>query len=62
MSEIKPTSMRIDTEIKEKAAEIFAGLGMSFSTGVEVCLRAVIRANGLPFEMTLDQEAEPKRV
>ena len=40
---------------------MFAGLGMSLSTGVEVCLRAVVRANGLPFDMTLaDGEEERK--
>lgn len=53
MTQIKPTTVRIDPEVKERAAAVFAGLGMSLSTGVEVCLRAVVRANGIPFDMTL---------
>lgn len=60
MAEVKSTSIRIDAEVKQRAAEVFAGLGMSFSTGVEVCLRAVIRANGLPFDMTLGQGTGPE--
>lgn len=61
MTQIKPTTVRIEPEIKERASAVFAGLGMSLSTGVEVCLRAVVRSNGLPFDMTLaDGEEERK--
>lgn len=55
MSELKATTIRVDSEVKEKATAIFANLGLNFSTGIEVCLRAVVRANGLPFDMKLAQ-------
>ena len=55
MTELRPTTVRIDPEVKERAMAIFADLGMNLSTGVEVCLRAVVRANGLPFDMRLGQ-------
>lgn len=55
MTELRPTTVRIDPEVKERAMAIFADLGMNLSTGVEVCLRAVVRANGLPFDMRLAQ-------
>lgn len=55
MTELRPTTVRIDPEVKERAVAIFADLGMNLSTGVEVCLRAVVRANGLPFDMKLAQ-------
>ena len=55
MGELKATTIRVDSEIKERATAIFADLGMNFATGIEVCLRAVVRANGLPFDMKLAQ-------
>ena len=58
MGELKATTIRVDSEIKERATAIFADLGLNFSTGVEVCLRAVVRANGLPFDMKLVQDGE----
>lgn len=58
MGEQKSTTIRIDSDVKTRATEIFAGLGLNFSTGVEVCLRAVVRSNGLPFDMVLSETAE----
>ncbi|MGN0960020.1 MAG: type II toxin-antitoxin system RelB/DinJ family antitoxin [Coriobacteriales bacterium] len=55
MGELKATTIRVDSEVKEKATAIFADLGLNFATGIEVCLRAVVRANGLPFDMRLAQ-------
>ena len=47
------TTIRVDRETKEEASRIFKELGLSLSGGIEVCLRAVVREQGLPFDMTL---------
>ena len=47
-------NIRTDEEIKKKAEMIFDALGMSTSTAVNIFLRQVVRANGLPFEVRLD--------
>lgn len=48
------TNIRIDDEVKRKAAEIFADLGIDMTTAVNLFLRQTIRHNGLPFEVKLD--------
>jgi len=47
-------NIRMDKEVKEKAQQIFAQLGMDMTTAVNVFLRQTIRHNGLPFEVKLD--------
>ena len=58
MPNVKSTSIRLDAEVKERAAEVFYSLGMSFSTGIEVYLRAVVREQGIPFDLSLDRKPE----
>lgn len=58
MSNVKSTSIRLDAEVKEGAAEVFGSLGMSFSTGIEVYLRAVVREQGIPFDLALARKTE----
>lgn len=58
MPNVKSTSIRLDAEVKEKAAEVFDSLGMSFSTGIEVYLRAVVREQGIPFDLALTRKPE----
>ncbi|MFI3237938.1 MAG: type II toxin-antitoxin system RelB/DinJ family antitoxin [Lachnospiraceae bacterium] len=52
------TNIRIDDEIKKKAAAIFAELGMDMSTAVNIFLRQTIRYNGIPFELKIDNPNE----
>ena len=58
MSESVTTTIRVDKETKEEAGRIFKELGLSLSGGIEVCLRAVVREQGLPFDMTLRKMGE----
>ena len=43
------TSISIDTDVKAKAQELFAELGMDLSTAVNIFLRQSIYEQGVPF-------------
>ena len=47
-------NIRTDTEVKQNAEKIFAQLGLTLSTAVNIFLRQAIRQGGLPFEVKLD--------
>lgn len=49
------TQIRIDKNIKQQAAELFAMLGIDMSSAVNVFLRQCIIQGGLPFEVKLPQ-------
>ena len=50
------TSMSIgmDSEVKEKAQQIFCDLGMDMTTAINVFLHQVILHNGFPFELQVE--------
>ena len=43
------TSISIDTDVKAKAQELFAELGMDLSTAVNIFLRQSVREQQMPF-------------
>ena len=47
-------NIRTDKEIKEQAEQIFSDLGLNVTTAVNMFLRAVIRENGIPFDLKLE--------
>ncbi|OLR56459.1 damage-inducible protein J [Hornefia porci] len=47
-------NIRTDKEIKEQAEQIFSDLGLNMTTAVNIFLRAVIRENGIPFDLKLE--------
>ena len=47
-------NIRTDMEVKQNAERIFAELGLTMSTAVNIFLRQAIRQGGLPFEVKLD--------
>lgn len=47
-------NIRTDKEIKEQAEQIFSDLGLNMTTAVNMFLRAVIRENGIPFDLKLE--------
>ena len=53
-------NIRVDGEVKNKAQDVFAGLGMDMTTAVNVFLRQVIRKNGIPFELVTENPAPQK--
>ena len=65
-----PTQIRIDSDIKREAAELFSRLGLDMSGAVNLFLHQCILRGGLPFAVeipqysrqTLDAMAEAKRI
>jgi len=47
-------NIRVDKTVKKQADEIFKELGLSMATAVNMFLRAVIRENGIPFDLKLN--------
>ena len=45
------TSISIDADVKSKAQELFADLGLDLSTAINIFLRQSIRENGIPFSI-----------
>lgn len=48
------TSIRTDSQLKKAADQLFAELGMNFSTAVNIFLRQAVREQALPFRPTRD--------
>lgn len=42
-------NIRMDSEIKKKAQELFSSLGMDMTTAINIFLRQAIQYDGLPF-------------
>lgn len=48
------TTIRLDPTVKEQADDVFGCLGLTFSSAVNIFLKAVVRDNGLPFDLKQD--------
>ncbi len=48
-------NIRTNKEIKEQADTICSELGLNMTTAVNMFLRAMIRENGIPFELKLGE-------
>ena len=65
-----PTQIRIDSNVKQQATELFTSLGMDMSSAVNIFLRQFILRGGLPFSVelpkynkeTLDAMNEARRI
>ena len=51
-------TIRMNSEVKQEAQELFSALGMDMTTAVNVFLRQAIRRRGFPFEIQLDTPNE----
>lgn len=51
MANTPTTTMRLDPELKNEAMKILEPLGLSMTGAVTIFLKAVVRENGLPFEV-----------
>lgn len=47
-------SLRIDDEVKRKAEKTLDEIGLSMSTAINIFLKAVVRENRIPFELSAD--------
>lgn len=54
MASMPTTTVRIEPELKEQANKVFDGLGISLSAAVNAFLKAVVREQGIPFDMRLE--------
>lgn len=48
-------SIRLDSEVKEQAQQVFSNLGMDMTTAITIFLRQVLQYQGLPFDVRLDE-------
>lgn len=62
MAKKENTTLRIEPELKERAAILFRSLGMDLSTATRIFYIQALRCHGLPFEVKLDasQAAAPR--
>lgn len=47
-------SLRVDDDIKRSAERTLDDIGLSMSTAINIFLRAVVRENRIPFELSAD--------
>jgi DNA-damage-inducible protein J len=58
-------NIRMDSEVKKQAQELFAQFGLDMTTAVNMFLRQSIRQRGIPFTLQLDpfySEANQERL
>lgn len=46
-------NIRMDTNVKQQAEQIFAEFGINMTTAINIFLRQTIRENGIPFRLRL---------
>ena len=51
-------TLRIEPELKERAAALFNSLGLDLSTATGIFFRQALRCHGLPFEVKVDEPNE----
>jgi DNA-damage-inducible protein J len=49
-----PTTMRLDPGLKDEALKILESLESNITGAVTIFLKAVVRENGLPFDMNMN--------
>ena len=51
-------TLRMDSELKAQASELFKALGLDLSTATGIFYRQALRCHGLPFEVRIDESNE----
>jgi DNA-damage-inducible protein J len=53
-------NIRVDSDVKQRAAELFAKMGLDMTSAIEMFLRQSLKENGIPFkpeaEKSLDEQ------
>ena len=49
-------NIRVNRDIKNKAQDVFSGIGLDMTTAINIFLRQAIRKNGIPFEVVSDYQ------
>ena len=47
-------NVRVDSEVKNKAQDVFSALGLDMTSAINIFLRQAIRKNGIPFELVAE--------
>ena len=47
-------NIRMDSEVKKQAEELFSEIGMNMTTAINIFLKQAIRENGIPFELKIN--------
>ena len=48
------TNISIDADVKKQAQELFAALGLDFSTAINIYLKKAISEHGIPFDVRVE--------
>jgi len=49
-------NIRIDSDVKNKAQNVFSALGLDMTSAINIFLRQTIRQNGIPFNLVADKQ------
>lgn len=58
MANTPTTTMRLDPELKDQAMKVLESLGLNMTGAVTIFLKAVVRENGMPFELKAQPRGE----
>ena len=50
-------NIRVDSNVKNKAQDVFLALGLDMTSAINIFLRQAIRKNGIPFELIAEKPA-----
>ena len=50
-------NIRVDSDVKNKAQDLFSALGLDMTSAINIFLRQAIRKNGIPFELVAEKPA-----
>lgn len=56
MADTPTTTMRLDPELKRQANRVLEPLGLTMTGAVTIFLKAVIREQGIPFDMKINED------
>jgi DNA-damage-inducible protein J len=54
-------NIRVASDIKDKAQDVFSALGLDMTSAVNIFLRQAIRKNGIPFELIAEKPQRKTR-
>ncbi|MBS3985019.1 MAG: type II toxin-antitoxin system RelB/DinJ family antitoxin [Selenomonadales bacterium] len=53
-------NIRVDSDVKNKAQDVFSALGLDMTSAINIFLRQAIRKNGIPFELVAEKPLPKK--
>lgn len=58
MSDTSSVTVRVDTEDKRRAEQLFSSLGLNMSTAFNMFIKQSLLCGGLPFDVTLRKDSD----